>query len=313
MKARATLKIIPFPKFSRFASYAIEDQAVVLRLLGQIARTGVAADCYAWDPPMVKRFAAQNIDLARDLNYLAGVVKSGESFIGGLKDAARIAIKGKGFAKESNYLLHVTVDDTNEVIADEKIKMIQAIVALEPAVETEASVPRTLRGTPFSYPNGILGPNGERWVPTHGLCPHSRAPRVMTAMDDYFESNRNLIESNGIRICTILFAVGANALCIEPLFYWPDARLPHHERAIEPDVLAKLPLQPENPAATRAMKTLRAGLTAVFMREGCAHVQIGKTYRYRESREPATYALLRALKAAIDPNGRVNPGNLGLD
>ena len=51
LKARATLKIIPFPKFSRFASYAIEDQAVVVRLLGQIARTGVAADCYAWDPP----------------------------------------------------------------------------------------------------------------------------------------------------------------------------------------------------------------------------------------------------------------------
>jgi FAD/FMN-containing dehydrogenase len=61
------------------------------------------------------------------------------------------------------------------------------------------------------------------------------------------------------------------------------------------------------------MKTLRAGLTTVFMREGCAHVQIGKTYRYRESREPATYALLRALKAAVDPKGRVNPGNLGLD
>jgi hypothetical protein len=81
---------------------------------------------------------------------------------------------------------------------------------------------------------------------------------------------------------------------------------------IEPDYLAKLPEQPDNPAATAAMRALRAGLTDLFMREGCVHVQIGKTYRFLESRDPVTRRVIERLKAAVDPGGRVNPGSLGL-
>jgi FAD/FMN-containing dehydrogenase len=43
------------------------------------------------------------------------------------------------------------------------------------------------------------------------------------------------------------------------------------------------------------------------------HVQIGKSYPYRQTRQPATYALLQSIKRAVDPGGYVNPGSLGLD
>jgi FAD/FMN-containing dehydrogenase len=41
-------------------------------------------------------------------------------------------------------------------------------------------------------------------------------------------------------------------------------------------------------------------------------LQIGKTYRYLESRQPAIRTLLEQIKAAVDPKNLMNPGSLGL-
>jgi hypothetical protein len=40
--------------------------------------------------------------------------------------------------------------------------------------------------------------------------------------------------------------------------------------------------------------------------------QVGRTYRYRENPEPGTARLLDALQGALDPDGRLNTGALGL-
>jgi FAD/FMN-containing dehydrogenase len=60
------------------------------------------------------------------------------------------------------------------------------------------------------------------------------------------------------------------------------------------------------------MRTLRLDLTRFWMEQGCVHLQIGKTYRYLESRQPAVRTLLEQIKAAVDPKGLMNPGSLGL-
>jgi FAD/FMN-containing dehydrogenase len=311
-KARATLRLIPFPDRHRYASYEFADITPALSALTQIARRGLAAEAYVWDPYVVQKFADSGMDFARDIAYLKGVVESGDGLLRGLKDAARIALSGKDFARDGMYLLHVTVDETSDTIADEKIEAVRGVAAQQGGTETEPSIPRALRGTPFSYPNGILGSKGERWVPTNALCPHSRALKVWGALNGFMEKQAGVIRQHGIKWGTILFAVGNNTVCLEPLFYWPDRPMAYHRRMIEPDYLAKLPEQPDNPAATAAMRALRAGLTDLFMREGCVHVQIGKTYRFLESRDPVTRRVIERLKAAVDPGGRVNPGSLGL-
>jgi FAD/FMN-containing dehydrogenase len=45
---------------------------------------------------------------------------------------------------------------------------------------------------------------------------------------------------------------------------------------------------------------------------GGAHLQIGKVYPLLDGRNTASVALLRAIKAALDPQGILNPGALGL-
>jgi FAD/FMN-containing dehydrogenase len=311
-KARATLKLIPFPEHHRYATFSFRDSDPALRTLADIARKGLAADCYAWDPLVVRNFSARATDLKQGLGYLAGVVRSGSGVLGGLRDAARIAIAGNRFAEAGQYLLHVTVDERTESAAEEKIREIHSIAETAGGAATESSVPRALRGTPFTYPNKILGSAGERWVGVNALCPHSRALSVLESFHQFMSSHSTLTNQFGIEWGIIFFGVGSNTTCIEPLFYWPDARLPSHDHLMQPAFRLTLPYQPANPEATAAMRTVRDGLNDLFAGLGCAHVQIGKSYRYKDGLEPATYGLLQSIKAAVDPLNLVNPGSLGL-
>jgi FAD/FMN-containing dehydrogenase len=69
---------------------------------------------------------------------------------------------------------------------------------------------------------------------------------------------------------------------------------------------------PPNPAADAAMRQLREELVKFWAAQGCAHLQIGKTYRYLETRQPNFRHLVEQIKACVDPKGLINPGSLGL-
>jgi FAD/FMN-containing dehydrogenase len=56
----------------------------------------------------------------------------------------------------------------------------------------------------------------------------------------------------------------------------------------------------------------RRRVIEVFARHGCGFFQIGRTYPYRESRDPASIALLEGIKTLLDPERIFNPGVLGL-
>jgi FAD/FMN-containing dehydrogenase len=48
------------------------------------------------------------------------------------------------------------------------------------------------------------------------------------------------------------------------------------------------------------------------MESGAVSFQLGKFYLYQEGLEPTAAGLLRQLKQLVDPQGRMNPGGLGL-
>jgi len=175
-----------------------------------------------------------------------------------------------------------------------------------------ATVPAAIRGTPFLEPNDLLGPKGQRWAPSHGIAPHSKIKNLVDGFNDFLARHSHLIAENEIETGFVCFAISTNAILFEPMFYWPGARQAYHERMISPGYLAKLPVLPPNPAADAAMRQLREALVKFWAEQGCAHLQIGKTYRYFETREPAFKHLLEHIKADVDPHGLINPGSLGL-
>jgi hypothetical protein len=76
-------------------------------------------------------------------------------------------------------------------------------------------------------------------------------------------------------------------------------------------VLAKFDRPAPNPGARELVARVRAELVQMFAEMGAASNQIGKTYLYRESLDPATERILSAMKTVVDPHTRLNPGALG--
>jgi len=309
-KARATLRLLKTPAHTGFVSFTFGTQADLLNAMSEISRRGLAAECYGADP-FIWGMRLWDNDLERDVKRVVGVIKNGRTLASGLKDAFRIAVTGRQALQDVEYAMNVSVDGRTEADVDFALSEIRAI-ALATGKEVEATVPRAVRGAPFLPPNDILGPKGERWAPSHGIVPHSRIVGLADNLKRFFEDRSDILLEHGIEWGYVSFAISTTAILLEPMLYWPGARALYHERMIAPAHLAKLPRHEPAPEAAAAMEKLRSELTLFWMSEGCAHLQIGKTYRYLESRQPAVRSLLQGLKALVDPDGLVNPGALGL-
>ena len=310
LKARATLRLLTAPQATGAISFTFSNHADLLASMSEVARRGLAAECYGADP-YIWGMRLWDDDLARDVKRLVGVVTGGKTMMGGIKDAARIALTGRRALKDVEYAMNVAVDGRTEAEVEYSLTAIRAIAA-PTGREVEATVPITVRGAPFLPPNDILGPKGHRWAPTHGIAPHSKVVKLTDALYAFFDVRAEMIARHEIEWGFVTFAISTTAMLIEPMLYWPGAREVYHERMIEPAALAKLEKLPPNPGAAAAMKHLRAELATFWMEHGCAHLQIGKTYRYLDSRQPPARGLIEQIKKLVDPDGLVNPGALGL-
>jgi D-lactate dehydrogenase (cytochrome) len=110
----------------------------------------------------------------------------------------------------------------------------------------------------------------------------------------------------------LVTTVSTTGFLIEPVFFWPGARFALHETTVEAHYLKKLPKLAHDEAAAACVDRLREGILDIFEAHGATHFQIGRTYRYAQTRDPMTLALLQAVKSHVDPKGLMNPGSLGL-
>jgi FAD/FMN-containing dehydrogenase len=169
-----------------------------------------------------------------------------------------------------------------------------------------------VRSSPFTPLNNVLGPDGERWVPVHGLVALQDGPAAYRAIMARFEALRPRFEAGGVQTGMMLTALSTNALLIEPVFVWPEQRRALHEATVEPHVLIKLPRYGENPEGTALIAEARVAAIDAFTEVGAAHFQIGRTYPWLDSLDEGSRCLIRAIKAELDPTNRMNPGVLGL-
>jgi FAD/FMN-containing dehydrogenase len=312
-KARATLKLIPFPEHQRYGAFAHDNIQDCIKILTEIGRGGLAAECYCWDPYFVMSLG-QRTNTLQGVKFLAGIVRSGSTWMDGLKSAARVAMAGRSVLDGSTYIVNVVIDDVTEAGAEAKLKLVQEIAARHGAGEIEAAAPRATRGQPFTdFKSAELADQTLRNLPTHGIAPLSRAPKVAAEIHAYFKEQDALFKAHDIKWGIICFAIGNNAIIIEPLYFWNDDKHRLNNRYSEKSDVVKLAAFKGEPEVNKAVDFLRQGLKDIFKRNGCVHLQIGKAYPYRDTRQPETFALLERIKHSVDPQGLVNPGSLGLD
>jgi FAD/FMN-containing dehydrogenase len=96
------------------------------------------------------------------------------------------------------------------------------------------------------------------------------------------------------------------------MFYWPDALDPLHMRHLSDRNRARFGSAPVNAPAREAVRDARAAMVAVLDAHGAVHAQIGRHYALLPRMGDGAASLLRRVKAALDPSGRMNPGALGL-
>jgi FAD/FMN-containing dehydrogenase len=312
-KTRAVLRLIPFPSHQAYGSFAFATASGAIAAISAIGRSGLAGECYGWDPYFVRLMAAASAGAKNDLRVLWNIVKAGSGLLDGLFAAARVAMAGRRPFSGEGWLVHVAIDDVSAAGASAKLKRIRALARQSGGKEVAPSAPRALRAAPFTNFNTPERRTSLRNLPTNSLSPHSRAQAVFAAVQGFLAENGTQMDHHGIQCGVIVFAVGGQALCIEPLLYWHDEEHALHNRVAETSDVNALADYTARPARTTAALALREGLKATFRRHGCLHVQIGRAYPWRETRDPATLGLISAVKSVVDPEGLINRGALGFD
>jgi FAD/FMN-containing dehydrogenase len=310
VKVIATLQLLPRPIDLRYGAYEFTHRDQFAEALSALGRGQIAAEVFGFDPRfMASRSTYEGVTGAlKTLGHIAG---ADQSLTAGIKAAAKVARAGSGFLDQLGYSIHFVVEGGSPAEADSRLKQANACLSRH-GQAIQASVPRVMRAVPFPDPTLLLARTGKRWIPLHGIVPHSRFIPTLEALSAHLDAQAEMMAQMGIEWATTMVPAGPSGILIEPNLYWPDARTALIESVLPDSYLSRCAVFKPNPEARAAVAELRQGLARVFQTMGATHFQIGRFYPYLETREPETKALLIALKQHLDPKGVMNPGVLGL-
>jgi len=311
-KAVATLRLIKQFEGRQYAAFDFKTGEQAIAAMSEISRRGLAMECFGFDP-FLQQQRLKRESLAKDVKALAGVMKNAGSVMGALKDGAKVALSGRRYMDDVDHSVQIMVEDYTQAGADARVKEIVSIALKNGGREIENSIPKIARANPFGPVNTMLGPGGERWVPSHALVSHSNAASGYQALLGLFEQYKDEFEKYKIETGFLYATISTNCFVLEPVFFWPDSTNDFHRDSVEPEHLAKLPIHPEDLAARECVKKVRQDIAALFRERGAVHLQIGKSYHYADGIQPEALAMVKSIKEAVDPKGQVNPGALGLN
>ena len=310
LKLAATLALGPAAKHVDYLGFGFEDMRSMA--LAQVEMSAVQAISEGFGIDRAKALNSASVNkLADGLKLLGGVARSSKGgLLQGLKDAVNVATTGAGYLADHACSLHLVIEGQTQAMLESGMAALRAI-GCKYGVEIENAAARVMRSNPFNPVRGMLGADGQRWVPIHALFPLSDAERVVEASAAYFDSQKSLIESNGIILSHMTMTVG-NEFFMEPAFYWQDEITPLHRQSLGDDVVRPWLGRAANTAAREAVIALRKGIQEVYIGLGGINWQIGRDYPLQSVMQPESWDLLTAVKQVLDPEGRMNPGSLGL-
>jgi FAD/FMN-containing dehydrogenase len=303
IKARASLRLLPRPTVVDYLSYEYDDAASMITAMSEVSRQGLASECFGFDP-VLAQMRMKRASLAEDAKTLGEVVKKA-----GLLQGLKLVGAGRSFLDAHKFSAHLAIEGDSEAAVAARLGAARRALGAR-GREVDNSIPKVLRSQPFTPPNNMLGPAGERWVPVHGVVPHSRAVATHAAVEALFARERDTLRAHAIEVSYLFTTVAAQGFLVEPVFYWPDSHTAYHQRMVEPEHRRRCGEPADNPAARAVVARLKAEVAAVLRAHGATHFQLGKFYAWREGRDATALALFDAIKRQLDPQDLVNPGAL---
>lgn len=309
LKVAATLRLHPEPRNHGYHSFGFASLAAMGRAQVELARAKVVTEGFGIDRTKAEHSASVN-KVSDALRTLGNVAKASGSILQGARNVIGVAAAGTSFLKAHPYTLHLVVEGRDPGERDRASQIVQSICARE-GIEIENSIPKVMRSKPFGPLRGMLGRDGERWVPIHGIFPLGEAEQVIAANEAFFAEREEALAKQGIIVSIMTMTVGSEFF-IEPAFYWEDEITPLHRATLGDDVVGKWLPRPADGARRLAVVELRRDCQKLYASLGGINWQIARDYPYRERIAPDTWRFVEAVKRAVDPKGLMNPGALGL-
>lgn len=310
VKARMTLRLMRRPAGFAACSYGFPDGVSALTAMMAVARLGVVAQNFGLDPRQQKT-ALTRMESADPLQAAKSVFLSARNPLDGALQVLRMGLAGRDFLRQAVYSAHFSTEGLTDAEAKQKLAVVRATAAPYGA-EVANTIPTYFHANPFMELTPILGPNGERWKPTHAVLPFSKVLQHHADFETLLAEYRERMHRHRVQLTRMLMFIGTNAFIYEPTFLWEDERTIYHQRVYPPALLPKLPEHAPNPQGRALVAEIKDRIQEICVKNGASHLQVGKDYPYLATRQPPVREFVRSLKRLLDPQGLMNPGALGL-
>ena len=308
VKTAAALQVRQVPNGLAYGSFAFETYEEMAQTMIELGPYDFVSRRVGLDP--FKSQNAAKVGFKEAIATLGAVSGEGKTLIGGAMNAAKMAATGANFMDGVKWSLHLTIEGVDDRAAEAALEIVRSICT-KLGREIPNILPQAMAARGYSV-RGFLGKDGQRWVPTNSLFPLSRAPEIAAAIQAFFETKR--AEMNRLNIVeSYMTNYGETYFMCEPSFYWTDEVSELHLRHLGAEEAKKFKDLPPNEEKRAFVKQLRKDLTQTFQDLGAVHVQLGKCYEFNSTLRPETRRLVEDVKAMLDPDGLLNPGNLGLN
>ena len=305
VKARVALRLAPAPGGEDFLSMAFDDPLAMLEAQVALAGRPGLGECFSFDRQAHRNILDRRIGFREKVGAVADVARQP----GGLTKAARLPVQGLGFLEEAGYSLHLSIEGDDAGHAEARATALRTDLGRRGGRELLDTIPRITRARPFGPITALLGPRGENWLPVHGVLALARAGGCMQALRDMLEARAAEMADAGVTH-TVLTVLAPECMLMEPQFFWPDRLSPFHRAHITREQAQRHSEAPQNPHGRRLVFDLREAAAAILQAHGASHMQIGRYYPFLSRLTPAQADIHRRLRAALDPDGRMNPGVL---
>ncbi len=312
IKARITLPLLKKLKAHRTISFSFADFAAMHESMRRISQEQLEDTHFALDGALSQGQIARQENAGQIIKIAWAILNSSPSYWEGVKQLIKSASSAKKAITSSPYMTHYIVEGINDAEVKARLSRLREINT-DLGHEIPATVPSIVRGMPFAEFFNTLGPNGERWVPLHGILSHSKVPAFHKALEALYQANKEKMDSLGIWNGGMFGAVGPSGFLYEIALYWPDEITAYHKSVIPEDYLSKLPSYPANLAARQFVDQLKKDITALFVEHDAVNFQIGKAYPYLNRLSSPAQRLVKGIKSCLDPDNQSSTNSLGFD
>jgi D-lactate dehydrogenase (cytochrome) len=308
VKTAVSLHLSRKPEASAFASFTFSTMPELTEVMVELSAFDFITLRSGFDPRLTRN--AMDVNLVDGAKTLGQIVKADSSLVGGVTKALKIAVAGQGAMKDAEWSLHLRVDQLTQAAANEGMDRARALCLKRGGREIAPSIAIAIGAGPLTV-RGTLNRDGDRWIATNSVFPLSRAVEACAVLQDFLEARRDEFADHDVKVGCFT-TCSAVHFQIEPLFWWSDKVSELALRHIDPKEAERFRAIPENPRNREFITRTRFELRDLFQELGAIHVHTSKFFRYAELLIPGAQALVRDLKTALDPEGMLNPGNLGL-